>query len=192
MTHPALQHLPKGWFHHGEQLLALLEQHRPAVVVELGTYLGASAIAMARVLAPWGGVIYCVDTWYGKPVRGKRWPMRLFACATNLIIADVNASVRLIPAKTADAARAWRGPAIDVLYVDADHREAGVLADLRDWWPHVRSGGLIAGDDYDHPAYPGLNVALDAFEAESGMALQRVLTPETTPPDLRFVYGVKP
>lgn len=44
MNHPALQNLSRGWFHHGEHILALLEQHRPVVVVELGTHLGASAI----------------------------------------------------------------------------------------------------------------------------------------------------
>lgn len=191
MSHPALEHLPKGFFHHGEQMLALVAQHRPAVVVELGTYNGASAIAMARVLADWGGVIYCVDTWYGKPAPGREQPWRVGPCATHLVRAGVGARVRLIPATTTAAAACWTGPPIDALYIDADHRYAGVKADLTDWLPHVRSGGLIAGDDYDHPKYPGVNQAWDELEAQ-GMPLQRVLTPDTDPRGLRLVYGVKP
>ena len=60
----------------------------------------------------------------------------------------------MIPAMTVDAAQHWSQP-IDFLYIDADHSAAGVLADLHAWVPHVRSGGLIAGDDYDHPRIPG-------------------------------------
>lgn len=187
----ALQNLPRGFFHHGAQMLDLLEQHRPQVIVELGTYNGASAIAMARVSSAWGGVIYCVDTWYGKPRAGRVKPWRIAACATNLVLAGVSARVRLIPATTHDAAAHWMGPAIDCLYVDADHRYDGCAADLAAWLPHVRSGGLIAGDDYDHPHYPGVNQAWDELEAQ-GLPLQRVLTPNTTPPNLRLVYGVKP
>lgn len=191
---PALEHLPRGWFHHGEQILALLEQHQPKVIVELGTFLGASAIGMARVARSWQGTVYCVDTWAGNPStkRYLRSPLRLFQCAANLIIADVAPSIRLIPAKTVDAAKHWHGPAIDCLYVDADHSIEGVMADLSGWVPHVRSGGLVMGDDYDNPLCPGVNAAWDAFEKEQGIPLTRVLTPDTNPPGMSLVYGVKP
>ena len=36
-----------------------------AVVVELGTWLGASAIAMARSVQRWDGTVTCVDRWTG-------------------------------------------------------------------------------------------------------------------------------
>ena len=190
LSHPALEHLPRGWFHHGAQVLALLEQHRPRVIVELGTHLGASAIAIARVVRTWGGMVYCVDTWSGVPhvhAAGKP-PLRIFECATNLVAAGVGASVRLIPATTALAAKRWAGPLIDVLYVDADHTYEGCVADLVTWTPHVRAGGLLLGDDYAHPGYPGVRRAWEDFSAMHGLTLQLGDPHTTNPPGMRLVY----
>jgi predicted O-methyltransferase YrrM len=192
VSHPALTHLPKGWVHHGEQILALLEQHQPAVVVELGTHYGASAIAMARVVRRWGGTITCVDTWYGVPRPGRPMkPVKILACASNLVIADVSASIRLICSQTVPAAARWQGP-IDCLYVDADHSEAGCYADLVAWGVHVRSGGLLLGDDGDHPKYPGVRIAWERYAAGIGMALTFGEPHDTTPPGMRLVSGIKP
>jgi len=190
-----LRGLPQGWFHHGEQMLALVEQHRPQVTVELGTWRGASAIALARLVRTWGGVVYCIDTWTG-PDAGSRGgtvagtPTMLLECATNLITAGVSASVRLIPARTDAAAATWVLP-IDCLYVDADHTEASAYADLSLWWPPLRIGGLVAGDDYDNPMYPGVVAAWDRFEHEQGQTFERFATPNTTPPGMRLIYGLK-
>lgn len=190
-----LQGLPQGWFHHGERVLELVEAHRPTICVELGTWRGASAIALARLLRTWGGTLTCIDTWTGA-VNGSRAgtvpgaPQMLLECATNLVKAGVASSVRLIPSRTDAAAAAWSGP-IDFLYVDADHSEASVRADLTAWWPHLRVGGLIAGDDYDNPMYPGVVVAWDAFEAEQGQHFERFATPHTTPPGMRLISGIK-
>lgn len=137
-------------------------------------------------------MIYCVDTWYGVPKIGRpKRPFRIFELAVNAVIADVNASLRLIPAKTTEAVKTWRDT-IDFLYIDADHSYEGVRADLAAWVPFVRSGGVIAGDDYDHPNYPGVNQAWDEFEAQTGIPLHRVATPDTNPPGMRLIYGEQP
>merc|ERR1712003_19845 len=36
----------------------------------------------------------------------------------------------------------------DLIFVDADHSEEGVVADLAAWIPRVRPGGIVAGHDY--------------------------------------------
>lgn len=161
------------------------------VTVELGTWRGASAIALARTVRQWGGVVYCVDTWMGD-VNGGTIPGRpsmLLECAANIIAAGVAASVRLIPALTVDAASWWPGR-VDFLYIDADHREASVRLDLTTWWPKLRPGGLIAGDDYDNPLYPGVTKAWNDFERVRGWTLERYATPHTNPPGMRLIYGV--
>lgn len=190
-----LQHLPQGWFHHGEKILELVEQHKPQVTVELGTWRGASAIALARVVRAWGGVIYCIDTWAGQvagsrggTVQGK--PAMLAECAGNLIAAGVAPLVRLIPTRTDQAAALWHEP-IDFLYVDADHTKPSVKGDLTLWWPHLRAGGLVAGDDYDSSLYPGVREAWDEFEIEAGQRFERFATPNTNPPGMRLIYGFK-
>ena len=189
--HPALANLPAAsptqasWFHHAEVLLSLVEHHRPMVTVELGTWRGASAIALARVVRDWGGVVYCVDPWDA----GPGYPTVL-ETAAHMVTRGVAASIRLIVATSRDAAEAWHGP-IDGLYVDADHTYEAVLADLRAWWPHLRIGGLLAGDDYHNPNYPGVARAWDAFEAAAQQTFSRVETAHTDPPGMALVYGVK-
>lgn len=37
---------------------------------------------------------------------------------------------------------------IDFLYIDGDHSYEGVKKDIKMWFPKVKSGGLIGGDDY--------------------------------------------
>jgi predicted O-methyltransferase YrrM len=192
--HPGdLADLPHGWFNHGPHMLTLLETVRPLVVVELGSWLGASAIAMARSVRRWGGTVTCVDTWAGEmnedgAAPAGKSPLMLLSCARAMVEAGVSASVRLIPATTVDAAAHWRQP-IDLLYVDAGHGYGDVLADLHAWVPHVRPGGVIAGDDYGHPRYPGVKQAWDEFEQSHGLSLVRF---QSTPPrrdGVHLVYG---
>lgn len=200
MSHWALADIPndsetapvKKWFNHAEQLLALLEQHQPMVTVELGTWRGGSATAIARVVRQWGGILYCVDTWTGEttggPVSGH--PAQILAAASALVSTGVAPSVRLIPALTVEAAKAWHGP-IDCLFVDADHTYASVRDDLAAWWPHLRVGGIIAGDDYLSQWYPGTTRAWDEFERVAGQSFTRSETPHSTPPGMTFIWGVK-
>jgi len=185
-----------GWFNHGAKILDLVEQHRPKVCVELGTWQGASAIPVARSIARWGGTLTCVDTWSGDlnddggSPAGKH-PIMLMGCAREIVDAGVGANVRLIPAMTVDAAKFWSEP-IDFLYVDADHSYTGVWCDLVAWVPHVKSGGLIVGDDYEHPRYPGVKQAWDEFERKYGLTLTHY---QSTPPmqgGVQIVYGTKP
>jgi predicted O-methyltransferase YrrM len=182
-----------GWFHHGGKILELVEKHRPIVCVELGTWLGASAIPVARAVRRWGGTLTCIDTWAGDVhppednVRAST-PWMLVTCARNIIEAGVGANVRLIPATSFNAAAAWTQP-IDYLYIDADHSYDGVRADLRAWVPKVRPGGLILGDDYGHRLFPGVRRAWDEFELRHDLALTRY---QSTPPDpdgVQLIYG---
>lgn len=84
---------------------------------------------------------------------------------------------------SADAAAkcANQGRQFEVVYLDAMHAYDDVLADARAWWPLVKPGGMLLGDDYYGPvgAEPknwrrtttGVSDAVDAFAAEVGLPL---------------------
>lgn len=189
-----LQHLPQGWFHHGVQILDLLNIHRPRRCVELGSWRGASALAITLTIRAWGGTLTCVDTWMGAVAYGGTQlgiPAMLLECATNLVAGGVSSSIRLVPSLTTTAAAAWTDGPVDFLYVDADHSYESTYADLQAWWPHVRVGGLVAGDDYDNVMYPGVKQAWDQFERDHHQRFLRVATPDTEPPGMKLVFGVK-
>ncbi len=45
----------------------------------------------------------------------------------------------------------------DFVYVDADHTHDGCLKDIVDWYPKVKKGGVLIGDDYRISTYwPGV------------------------------------
>ncbi len=188
MDHPAA--VP-GWFHHGPKILELVRQHQPSVCVELGTWLGASAIPVALAIRRWRGVLTCVDTWSDNILRaGDTSPWLLVSCARNLATAGVS-NVRLMPTTTREAATTW-SELIDYLYVDADHSYEGVRADLEAWVPHVRPGGLILGDDYGNRSFPGVKQAWDAFEIERGLTLKRYQSTPPHPDGVQLIYGQIP
>lgn len=50
---------------------------------------------------------------------------------------------------------------LDLVYIDADHKYEGVKKDIEAWYPKVRSGGILSGDDY--LGYPGVVQAVGEF-----------------------------
>lgn len=48
---------------------------------------------------------------------------------------------------TAEAARLITPGSLDFVYIDADHSETGFAADLANWVPLIRPGGLVSGHD---------------------------------------------
>jgi len=59
----------------------------------------------------------------------------------------------------------------DFIYIDARHDYAGVLEDLRAWWPLLKRDGIIAGDDFDFafsPFQPSLGEAESSADDDPG------------------------
>lgn len=184
---PELQNLPEpNWFWHGETLLPIVEGYRPFVCVELGTNRGCSAIATARLLQNWGGHLTCVDTWESE------WHGASVTAAEFLQNAqEVQGLISIVQSRNDVAAATWDRP-IDYLYIDADHTYDAVTSDLECWWPHLKVGGLIAGDDYDDPndteIPPNVTRAWDAFEVRHDQAFMRTPTPGLCS---RLIWGIK-
>ncbi len=124
----------------GDELALLLEQARTAkVIVEIGTFEGSSAAAMAAVTP---GVVYTVDIF----PRG-----RLGVCYGERIAHVTKRKRRLtnlniVKGSGQEVARGFDS-AVDFVFVDADHSYEGAKQDWEDWTPKVRSGGVIALHD---------------------------------------------
>lgn len=56
--------------------------------------------------------------------------------------------VRFVQQASARAARLFEPASLDFVFIDARHDGCAVQEDLQAWWPKVRPGGLLAGDDY--------------------------------------------
>jgi predicted O-methyltransferase YrrM len=48
-----------------------------------------------------------------------------------------------------------------LVFIDADHSQSAVAADIEEWLRHIVNGGLMVFHDYGHPNYPGVRTAVD-------------------------------
>lgn len=124
------------------------------VVVEVGTWLGHSALALAAQCA---GHVYCVDHWRGSP-HGTGTvddPLSFYELFLTHI-RSYEAGDRIVPlyGDSAAIAQLFTAHPIDLLYVDGAHDDLSVWTDLKKWEPLVRHGGLVCGDDYGEVQKP--------------------------------------
>ena len=52
---------------------------------------------------------------------------------------------------TNNAANFYEDNSLDFIYVDASHKEEDVSNDILLWFPKLKSGGIMAGDDWQKP-----------------------------------------
>jgi cephalosporin hydroxylase len=168
----------EGWQSESVALLYALDQSRPKTIVEVGTWLGASAIFMTENSQ---AEIIAVDTflgsgavlWQENNVQNLTTDFtRIYNqfCA-NITYKDLNSRISPLPMTSSSAAELFvkEGVRFDMAYIDAGHQEREVYADLQDWWPMVDK--VLVGDDYS-PTWPGVIKAADRFANENNLKLQ--------------------
>ena len=52
-----------------------------------------------------------------------------------------------------DAVKHFKDNYFDLVYIDADHSYEGCLKDIKDWYPKVKKGKFLLGDDYRESYY---------------------------------------
>lgn len=85
-----------------------------------------------------------------------------------------NPQVRIIEKSSVEAASQVPDDSLDFVYIDAAHDYEHVKQDIEAWYPKVRAGGVLCGDDYYHmrSGNTGVIDAVDEFVAENGINLQ--------------------
>lgn len=132
-----LHRIPSAWKGHEAFARWLVQQMRPAVIVELGCDYGFSTIALAQ---PGLGIVYGIDRFLGPPDRNT-----LQLCQANIAAAGVK-NIELIKADFREMAKSWSKP-IDLLHIDGNHAYDDVRIDFEQWTRHVRNGGVILMHD---------------------------------------------
>lgn len=178
----------QGWDSRSPMFVELIEELRPDVIIEVGTWTGASAAFMCEVMdrnhIP--GAVVCVDTWlgemllwdhadepaYGAIGRFMRYgrPVELYhQFLANVMHLGYQERIVPFPSTSANAAR-WllrQGVPADLVFIDGSHDERDVYHDLVDYWAILRPGGVASGDDWQ-PNYPGVERAVTRFARETG------------------------
>ncbi|MBY0429901.1 MAG: class I SAM-dependent methyltransferase, partial [Rhodospirillales bacterium] len=137
-----------------------------------------SAIHMTRRALRWRQdvSILCVDTWLGSSEHWLRrewrdrlrlvngYPSLYHHFLANVARAGLDRHFVPLPMTSRDAAAVLREIDLqaDLIYLDAGHDEASVREDIANYWPFVRPGGAMFGDDYEK-IWPGVVTAVDDF-----------------------------
>ena len=176
----------QGWGSSHPYLTDGFATRRPGVVIEIGVWKGASSIFMATEMKRLGidGVVLCVDTWLGSSEHWTHLPYFDQLCFDhgypslhrkfmgNVVAHQLQDTILPIPLDSLNAAAvmAARGIAADMIHLDGAHDYRSVLSDLQAWWPRLKPGGLLVGDDYyatDH--WPEVKQAFDEFMTPMGL-----------------------
>ncbi len=182
------------WSHH-EQMPIVLTRHRAQVLVdmlsqadrresrlvgvEVGVHLGETSAILLRSLP--GLHLYMVDLWPNSSwAEHADAPPATWSAEVALAPAIVQAARgtafaaerRTLLACDSVAAAASLPGGLDFVFIDGDHSATGVSRDLQAWRPKLAPVGLLTGHDYQHPDYPGVKAAVDAFAAKRGVRVE--------------------
>ncbi len=146
----------QGWFslENKKNLEYLIKTYEPKVVVELGTWLGTSAIFMASIMSE-DSKLYCVDDWTAdsdisiQSTPGLEAKIKILYQQFLSNVKHHKLCHKIVPIrmKTVEAARLFKAKA-DLIYVDASHDELSVYLDVKSWIGHLNKGGIMCGDDW--------------------------------------------
>lgn len=174
----------QGWVDEGSILFDAIEKLQPEVIVEVGTWKGSSAIAMAkRMKMPnLPGRVVCVDTWLGgiehmlenasqaNWLQSRHGYPRIYAqFLANVMHAGVEDLIVPVPQTPHIAARLLNhlGVKPNLVYLDASHDALDVSIDLALYWDMLQDGGILVGDDYTF-YWPGVVTAAQRFARQYG------------------------
>lgn len=172
----------QGWASTEPVFRALIEELKPKLIVEVGTWKGASAIHMAGICKELGlgAEIVCVDTWLGnwqhwsrKDGVGSRadlklvngYPTLYFQFLSNVVASGFQSVITPLPLTGIAGAKLLAHHAVspDLIYIDGDHEYESVIADLQAWTALAPPHGVVLGDDYN---WPGVRRAVAEIVAE--------------------------
>lgn len=175
----------QGWNGTSMVFSNLIDEVKPNLIIEVGTWKGLSAITMAKHIkkSNLNCQIICVDTWLGAlefwssmkstPERNlllkHGYPQIYYQFLSNVIHNNVQDIILPFPNTSLIAARyfANTGNKAQLIYIDASHDEPDVYADIQVYYEILENGGVIFGDDWKH--WPGVVAAVRRFSEEMNL-----------------------
>ncbi|KAK9145776.1 hypothetical protein Sjap_005679 [Stephania japonica] len=176
----------KGWGSTGSVFETLIRKVKPRTIIELGTFLGASAIHMAELANRLGlkTQIICVDDFRGWPGFQTRFTdigsingdvMLMYQFMQNVVYFNVTDSILPVPYSTGSALEALceLGVFADLIEVDAGHDFHSAWSDINRAYKLLRPGGVMFGHDYFTAADErGVRRAVKLFAQVKGLRIQ--------------------
>jgi hypothetical protein len=172
---------PIGWNINIDLFTKLIQQTNPKLILELGSWYGASSIAMGKIIKSLNldTKIICVDTWLGSkefiglqetdhtrqllPTYG--YPNAYYQFLANVCYSNLQDIIIPFP-QTTTAASKWlkdKNTNFDLIYIDGSNDNIDLYYDMLCSWDLLNQNGIMFGDDYDNPSWLSINIGLNKF-----------------------------
>lgn len=132
-------------------------------ICELGVWKGRSLCSIADIIKCKKLNVIVVDTFEG----ATNEPAQMLLAAQEVpgnVFKDSMKRFGLTPTilkgTTDEMCKFVENESLDLLFIDANHSEESVRADLKNWMPKIKRGGLIGGHDYGG-SWVGVKQAVD-------------------------------
>jgi predicted O-methyltransferase YrrM len=116
--------------------------------------------------------LYCVDPFapeLHEPLAA-RGILDLYFLRVKFRLSELGNRAQMIRKYSVPAAELFHDNELDFVFLDADHLYESVKQDIAVWYPKVRSGGIIGGDDYA-TKWPGVSQAVNEFFQARGLTI---------------------
>lgn len=165
-------------------------------ILEIGVFAGRSTAHLASKIKERGLKINfkALDHFMGS-AEHKNWigsevstnPNWLYdKCVANMIACEVDKHVDIIRAESVEYSTNVPDASLDFIFVDGSHDYASVKHDLDVWFPKLKRGGIIGGDDY-HTAWPGVMKAVDEKFPNKRLYTEPDIHERWLPPSIWYV-----
>ena len=158
----------QGWASTSPCFEDSIRELKPKVIVEVGTWKGASAIHMAKTCKKYydNFEIICIDTFLASVEHWTKIdpnlpttmlkngrPLIYDTFLTNVVKEGFTKNITPFPIDSINGGLVLKalGVQADLVYIDAGHEYQSVLMDLLLYKDIVRPGGHLLGDDWFHP-----------------------------------------
>ncbi len=136
----------------------------PITAVEIGVRSGENARAMLECMDI--KQLYLIDhykPYQDGPVFRSESEQETFYKQMFEAIQPFVDKVVLVSRNSVFAATLFVDGFFDFVYIDSNHNQSEVMADLEAWWPKIAKGGYIGGHDFMHSDYCGVRLAVNSF-----------------------------
>ena len=166
MMYPHFYKDIQGWFTIGQRKLYEYQVHHgtdKSHFVEIGAWKGRSTSYMGIELLHSNKNIKfdVLDTWMGSDENAHKKDL---AVINNTLYKEflenmkpIISVINPIRMTSVDASQLYENNSLDFVFIDASHKYNDVKDDKEHWFPKVRKGGMLAGDDL---SWPGVGKAV--------------------------------
>ncbi len=104
-------------------------------MVEVGTLDGDFALDITGMRLDID--LTCVDSWEGRFSKNKEGAIN-----------RIGTKAEILEMRSVAGSKVFKDNSIDLVYIDAAHDFKSVTEDIEAWYPKVKSGGILAGHDF--------------------------------------------